>query len=108
MGHGPRVRGTRPYGKAPPWRIDQVPGAEASRPFTAGWCTPHAADVLRRRMRLQCPQRIPLGAAREAAVQVVRDPNARVDEVRSWAALRAANTALTNHYRTRHWAYRTM
>lgn len=97
---GPTVHSTRPCGKAALWRIAPPPGDDANQPSTAGWCTPHAAEVLRARMRQQCPERIPLAAARAAAVQVVADPDTGTDDPRDWAALRKVNTALSSHDRT--------
>lgn len=97
---GRTVPGTRACGKAALWRIAPPPGHDANQAPMAGWCTPHAAEVLRERMRQQCPERAPLAAARAAAVQVVADPDTGTDDPRDWAALRKANTALSSHDRT--------
>lgn len=98
----PTVPGTRPCGKAALWRIAPPPGEDANLASVVGWCTPHAAEVLRARMRQQCPERIPLAAARAAAVQGVADPDTGTDDPRDWATLRKANTALSSHDQTHH------
>lgn len=94
MPGGPRVRGSVPCGQAARWRVFSPLRYRGTPP---GFCTAHAAEVLRRHDQQACPVRAPLAAAKAAAERAwVAAGGGRGTAER---ALRAANTTLGEHDR---------